>query len=58
MEREGISPDVEVKWPEDKDTPVRISDMNELPVQEWLEQDNQMKKSVEVLSGLVAEKEK
>ena len=55
---EGISPDVEVKWPEDKDTPVRISDMNELPVQEWLEQDNQMKKSVEVLSGLVAEKEK
>ena len=49
---------MEVKWPEDKDTPVRISDMNELPVQEWLEQDNQMKKSVEVLSGLVAEKEK
>lgn len=54
---EGIHPDVEVKWQEENNES-DVSELNELSEEEWLSKDNQMKKSVQVLSTLVAEEEK
>ena len=55
---EGIHPDVEVEWPEKEENLSDVSELSELPENEWLSKDNQMKKSMQVLSTLVAEEEK
>lgn len=55
---EGIHPDVEVKWTEKEENLSDVSELSELPENEWLAKDHQMKKSVQVLSTLVAEEEK
>lgn len=54
----GIDPDVEAKWSEDQEVPASFSELNQLPVDEWMGKDTQMKKSVEVLSALIADEEK
>lgn len=54
---EGIHPDVEVKWQKENNES-DVSELNDLSEEEWLSKDNQMKKSVQVLSTLVAEEEK
>lgn len=51
----GIEPDEEVHWPEEQEalgTPKRV---NQLSLEEWLQKDNQMKKSWEIMHTLIAD---
>lgn len=47
----GIEPDVEVKWPEDQEVLNSPADVNQLPLEEWLEKDNQMKTAWEEMES-------
>lgn len=51
----GIEPDEEVLWPEDREAFSSPKEVNQLPQKEWMETDNQMKKSVQLLQTLVAD---
>ena len=53
----GITPDVEVDWPEDAEEFTSPSQFNELSQEEWESKDAQMKKAREVLSEKVAQAE-
>lgn len=50
----GITPDVEVDWPEDAEEFTSPSQFNELSQEEWESKDAQMKKAIEVLDEEVA----
>lgn len=52
----GIEPDVTEEW-EQEDALLTPSQYNELPQEEWIEQDNQFAKGLEILSDLMEEKE-
>lgn len=54
---EGIKPNEEVLWPEDMEELQSPRQVNQLPLDEWLKIDNQMKKSLEVLQTQVADAE-
>lgn len=47
----GIEPDVEAKWPEDQEVLNSPADVNQLPLEEWLEKDNQMKTAWEEIES-------
>lgn len=51
----GLKPDVEVLWPEELGVFEDAGIFNELPQEEWLEKDPQMKESLKVLQRLVAD---
>lgn len=53
----GITPDVEVDWPEDAEEFTSPSQFNELSQEEWESKDAQMKKAREVLAEKVAQGE-
>ena len=53
----GITPDVEVDWPEEAEEFTSPSQFNELSQEEWESKDAQMKKAREVLSEKVAQTE-
>lgn len=53
----GITPDVEVDWPEDAEEFTSPSQLNELSQEEWESKDAQMKKAREVLAEKVAQGE-
>ena len=53
----GITPDVEVGWPEDAEEFTSPSQFNELSQEEWESKDAQMKKAKEVLAEKVAQGE-
>lgn len=51
----GIEPDVKAEWPEDEEELSGPSQVNELPLDEWLAKDSQMAKAWEEISALAAE---
>lgn len=53
----GITPDMEVDWPEDAEEFTSPSQFNELSQEEWESKDAQMKKAREVLAEKVAQGE-
>ena len=53
----GITPDVEIDWPEDAEEFTNPNQFNELSQEEWESKDAQMKKAREVLSEKVAQAE-
>lgn len=48
----GIEPDITVEWPEDQEALASPAEVNQLPLDEWLEKDNQMKAAWEELEIL------
>ena len=53
----GITPDVEIDWPENAEEFTNPNQFNELSQEEWESKDVQMKKAKEVLSEKVAQAE-
>lgn len=53
----GITPDVEIDWPENAEEFTNPNQFNELSQEEWESKDAQMKKAKEVLSEKVAQAE-
>ncbi|HIS25804.1 MAG TPA: S41 family peptidase [Candidatus Pullilachnospira intestinigallinarum] len=47
----GITPDVEVEWPEDQDPLESDFDFSDVPETQWLSRDPQMKKAVETVEA-------
>ena len=51
----GIEPDITVEWPESQEELTSPSDVNALPLEEWMQKDIQMKKAWDKMVTMVAE---